>query len=331
MAGYGEIIGHEQIISYFVKAISSNKVNHAYIIDGPELSGKKLLAEAFAMQLQCEENLDEPCMECSSCKRALTHNHPDIIYVQHEKPNTISVGEIRQFVNSDVSIRPYSGRYKIYIIDEAEKMNVQAQNALLKTIEEPPSYAILLLLTNHTGGILPTILSRCVKLNVRPVQDELIREFLMKRKEIPDYQADLCVAFAQGNVGRAMLLASSQMFQEIKSEVLSLVKRISRLQMYKMAATVRKLTTYKDSIDEILDLLIIWYRDVLYYKATQDTERLIFKQDIYEIKKQSVEFSYRGLENIFVAIQNARVRLQANVNFDLTLENLLMTLKENVE
>ena len=84
-------------------------------------------------------------------------------------------------------------------------------------------------------------------------------------------------------------------------------------------------------IDEILDLLIIWYRDVLYYKATQDTERLIFKQDIYEIKKQSVEFSYRGLENIFVAIQNARVRLQANVNFDLTLENLLMTLKENVE
>ena len=118
----------------------------------------------------------EPCMECHSCKQAMTKNQPDIIYVRHEKPNTISVDDIRTQVNNDIVIKPYSSRYKIYIIDEAEKMNEQAQNALLKTIEEPPAYAILILLTTNAAAFLPTILSRCVTLNIKAVPDEKIRE-----------------------------------------------------------------------------------------------------------------------------------------------------------
>lgn len=96
-----------------------------------------MLAEAFAMALQCEKHGKEACMECHSCKQALGHNQPDIIYVNHEKPNTISVDDIRTQVNNDIDVKPYSSEHKIYIIDEAEKMNQQAQNALLKTIEEP--------------------------------------------------------------------------------------------------------------------------------------------------------------------------------------------------
>lgn len=102
-------------------------------------------------------------------------NHPDIIYVTHEKPNVISVDNIRQQVNGDIDIKPYSGEYKIYIIDEAEKMNVQAQNALLKTLEEPPAYAVILLLATRAEAMLQTILSRCVVLNIKPVPEDLIR------------------------------------------------------------------------------------------------------------------------------------------------------------
>ena len=158
MAGFKDIIGHEQIIEHLQNAISMDKVTHAYILNGPDRSGKMMLAEAFAMALQCEKGGSEPCLACHSCKQAESHNQPDIIYVKHEKPNTISVDDIRTQVNNDIVVKPYSSRYKIYIIDEAEKMNQQAQNALLKTIEEPPAYAVLLLLTTNADLFLPTIL-----------------------------------------------------------------------------------------------------------------------------------------------------------------------------
>ena len=135
MAGFKDIIGHEQIIEHLQNAIGMDKVSHAYIINGPDKSGKMMLAEAFAMALQCEKHGKEACMECHSCRQALGHNQPDIIYVNHEKPNTIGVDDIRTQINNDIDIKPYSSRYKVYIVDEAQKMNQQAQNALLKTIE----------------------------------------------------------------------------------------------------------------------------------------------------------------------------------------------------
>lgn len=122
MAGFAEIIGHEQIIEHLQNAIISKKVSHAYILNGPDDSGKRMIAEAFAMALQCEKQETEGCMECHSCKQALNKNQPDIIYVTHEKPNTISVDDIRSQVKNDVDIKPYASPYKIYIIDEAEKM-----------------------------------------------------------------------------------------------------------------------------------------------------------------------------------------------------------------
>ena len=177
MAGFSEIIGHEQIIEHLQNAIRLNKVSHAYILDGEEGSGKMLLASAFAQTLQCEQGGTEPCGKCHSCIQAESRNQPDIIRVTHEKPGSIGVDDIRDQLCSDILIRPYSSPWKIYIVDEAEKMTVQAQNALLKTIEEPPAYGIVLLLTENSEAFLPTILSRCVTLKLRPVKDEQIRKY----------------------------------------------------------------------------------------------------------------------------------------------------------
>ena len=208
MAGFRDIIGHEQMTEHFQNAIKLDKVSHAYILNGPDQSGKKMLAEAFAMALQCEKKGIEGCMECHSCRQVISHNQPDIIYVSHEKPNTISVDDIRRQVNQDIVVKPYASPYKIYIVDEAEKMNPQAQNALLKTMEEPPAYAVILLLTTNADMFLPTILSRCIRLNLKPVANEKIKSYLMKNLQIPDYQADISTAFAQGNVGKAIQLYS---------------------------------------------------------------------------------------------------------------------------
>ncbi len=329
MAGFHEIIGHNQIREHLQNAIAMEKVSHAYILNGEKSAGKMLLAEAFAMALQCEGGGTNPCGVCRSCRQAADHNQPDIIYVTHEKPNVISVDDIRHQLNNDMVIKPYSSKYKIYIVDEAEKMNVQAQNALLKTIEEPPAYGIILLLTTNADAFLPTILSRCITLNLKSVKEELIKEHLMKKYQIPDYQAEVCAAFSQGNVGKAIGLASSDSFGELKGSALSLVKKLEDIDVYDLGQQIKNISEFKNQIEEYFDLLTLWFRDVLYLKATEDVNNLIFRDEIYDIKKQAAKRSYLGIENILQAIDLAKKRLNANVNFDLVIELLLLTIKEN--
>ena len=232
MGGFKDVIGHNEIIEYIQNAVKMDKVSHAYIMNGQKGSGKKMLADLFARTLQCEGEGVEPCGECRSCKQADGNNQPDIIKVTHEKPNSISVDDIRTQVNNDILIKPYSSKYKIYIIPEADKMTVQAQNALLKTIEEPPSYAVIFLLTENAEVLLPTIRSRCVMLKLRNIKDKLIKKYLMEEMEIPDYKADICTAFAQGNMGRAIMLATSEHFNEIKEEAVQLLKYINDMELY---------------------------------------------------------------------------------------------------
>ena len=329
MAGFHDILGHEQIIAHLQNAIEEDKVSHAYIFNGPEASGKMMLAEAFAMALQCEGEGKRPCLECRSCRQAADHNQPDIIYVSHEKPNTIGVDDIRTQINNDIDIKPYSSRYKVYIVDEVQKMNQQAQNALLKTIEEPPAYAIILLLTTNADSFLQTILSRCITLNLKAVKEDKIKEYLMKHYQIPDYQADICAAFSQGNVGKAIQLASSEEFGELKASVLQLMKRLEDIDLYEMTGAVKQIAEYKLSVNDYFDLMMIWFRDVLYLKATNDVDGLIFKDEVYDIKKQAAKRSYQGIEIILEALEKAKIRLNANVNFDLVIELLLLTIKEN--
>lgn len=329
MAGFEDIIGHEQIIEHLQNAIELKKVSHAYIINGEKGAGKILIADAFALTLQCEKQERIPCLKCHACKQALSGNHPDIIHVTHEKPGTISVEEIRTQLNNDILIKPYSGPKKIYIIDEADKLTVQAQNALLKTIEEPPEYGVVILLTNNADGLLPTILSRCVVLNIKPVKDSVLKRYLMERLKVPDYKADLSIAFARGNVGKAVALASSENFDMIKKDALDMLKYLEDMEIHEVVAWVKKTADYKLEINDFLDILTVWFRDVLLFKATKDVNMLIFKDQIQEIKKKADRSSYSGLEEIVNAIEKAKVRLNANVNFDLTIELMLLAIKEN--
>ncbi len=329
MAGFRDIVGQEQIKEHLQNAISAGKVSHAYIINGEKSSGKEFIARVFAMALQCERGGTEPCQECHSCRQALSDNHPDIIRVVHDKPNTISVDDIRSQVNNDVAIKPYSSAHKIYIINEAEKMSPQAQNAILKTLEEPPEYAVLILLTANVNALLPTILSRCVVLNMKPVADDLVKAYLMEQLHIPDYKAEICVAFARGNIGKAKALASSEDFENVKAEALSLLKYIKDMELNEIIAAIKKITEYKLEINDYLDICSIWYRDVLLFKATHDVNHLIFREEIQTLRKTAQRSSYEGIQKIIEALDTAKRRLDANVNFELTMELLMLTIQEN--
>ena len=303
-------------------------------MNGEKNSGKEFIAKIFASALQCEKTgislgMAEPCGECHSCIQMAGKNQPDVIYVTHEKPGSIGVEDIRSQINGDVAIKPYSSPRKVYIINEGEKMTVQAQNALLKTLEEPPEYTVILILTTNMESLLPTILSRCVALNMKPVRDSQVKKFLMETMRIPDYKADICVAFARGNVGKAKMLASSEEFDNVKEEAVTLLKYINEMEISEIVAAIKKINEYKLDVNDYFDILAIWYRDVLLFKATNDANHLIFREEIQYIRRVADRSTYEGIETVINALEKSKQRLKANVNFDLTMELLLLTIKEN--
>ena len=324
---FQEILGNEMIKEHFLKAIESHRISHAYILTGEEGTGRKSIANAFAMTLLCERGGTEPCMVCHSCKQALSGNHPDLIYVTHEKPASIGVDDIREQINDTIQIRPYSSYYKIYIVDEAEKMTVQAQNALLKTIEEPPSYAVIILITTNQEAFLPTILSRCVQLKLKPLKDFTVKSYLTEHLKVPEKDAELCAAFARGNLGKAIHLASSEEFKELYRRVMSLLKNVGSMDIGMLLDCIREIKEQNFDIYEVLDLMQLWYRDVLMYKVTKDMNLLVFKDEYRMINETGQKIDYAGLEAILAAIDTARTRLEANVNLDLAMDLLLLTMK----
>lgn len=328
MMGFNNIIGHDEIISHLKNAIETGKVSHSYIFTGEPGSGKKLLASTFAMTLQCEAGGTEPCQKCESCKKAVGKNHPDIIMVSHEKPGTISIDEIRDQVIHDVAIKPYCSPYKIYIVADAGMMTVQAQNALLKTIEEPPEYAVIMLLTSNADSLLPTIQSRCVRLDLKVVDDSLVKQYLMERLQVPDYQAEIDVSYAQGSIGKAKEAATSQEFADMTQNALKILKYANSMEVYELADAIKNLSNEKQNINDYLDLFQFWFRDVLMFKATREIDNLVFKQEINFIKEQASERSYENIEKILEALEKTKVRLRANVNFELALELLFLTIRE---
>lgn len=328
MLDYRSVIGHKSIIEHLKKAVANKKVSQAYIFSGENGSGKMMLAKIFAKTLLCEAHGQEPCNHCKSCLQVEGDNQPDLIYVTHEKAS-IGVDEIRLQLNNDIMIKPYSSPYKIYIIDEAEKMTEQAQNALLKTIEEPPEYAFVMLLTTSLGKMLPTIQSRCVNLELKVVPEKDIKQFLMEKRQIPDYLAEISAVFSRGNVGRAILYASSEDFIQSKDAIVHVLRHIDEMELYEIMDALKEFSARKLEIEDYIDLMLLWYRDVLIFKVTNDPNRILYKSEVRYIAKQASRKDYEGIEAIIEAMDKAKIRLKANVNFDVAIELMLLSIKEN--
>lgn len=325
MKSFEHIIGQQNIISHFEEAIKMGKVSHAYLLNGEDGSGKMTIAKAFAKALLCEKK--DGCGECTTCKQVDSGNHPDLIYVTHEKYE-IRVDEIRNGINDTIAIKPYASDYKIYIIDDADRMNQGAQNALLKTLEEPPEYAVILLLSNNKDRLLDTILSRCVSMNTSTVREEEIASYLEKNTQAAESDIDFAAAFALGNIGRALHIVNTKEFQDMLNEAIHMLTHIYDMEIYEIISYLKTLTTYKDEIYDFLDVVMVWYRDMILLKTTGSLNHLVFKNHYKQLKEQEVYLAFEGVNHILQQIEKARRRLMANVNFEVTMELLLLTIKE---
>ena len=328
MFSFSEIVRrHEQIKEHMQAAIRDKKPFHAYLFQGEEGVGKEALARTFAAGLQCQsESADKPCKECVSCRQMESGNQPDVIWVTREKAS-LGVDEIREQLCNTMDIKPFSSPYKIYLVPEAEKMTEAAQNALLKTIEEPPEYGIVILMTSNISALLPTIQSRCLTMEFRPLSTAVVESYVKEHCQVPDYQARASAAFAQGNLGKAMRYAKSEDFIERKDHIISLLRHVEQMDLSEMLAVIKDLGTRKDEVRDYIDLMVLWYRDVLLFKATKDINQLLFQDEASYISREASHRSYEKIEEILQAFEKAKVRLRANVNFDITMELMLLTLK----
>ena len=268
--------------------------------------------------------LIEPCGKCLSCMQAQSGNQPDIITVTHVKPNSISVDEIRR-MRADLQIKPYAGPHKIYIIPDAEKLTIPAQNALLKTLEEPPEYAVILLIADGTSAFLPTILSRCVILQTRAVEEAQIAGFLRRQKSLPPDQAAVIARFAGGNPGKALLLVDDKEFLELRDRTVDFLAHIAK-------ADALQISDFAAGIDPqrreaVLTFVLMWFRDVLLYMSVQDSETLIFQEDIQYIIEAAGIVGFDQLGVILDEIDSASRRLKSNVSADAVFEVLFLKIR----
>lgn len=335
MKDFTDIVGQDSIKEYFQNVIAQEKLSHAYILKGEQSSGKEFVSKIIAMTLQCSnrqniDNMIQPCGNCPSCIQTMTMNQPDIIYVTlSDGKKSIGVSEIRKQVNDDVYIKPYKSKYKIYVITDADKMTKEAQNSILKTLEEPPAYAILILLVTNIEVLFETILSRCVILPMQPVREDELKKYLLEVVQIPSNRVNLCIAFARGNLGRAKQLAEQEDFEKMQKETLLLLKNVKQMDLFQVMSSLDNINEYKMGVNDFLDLIAIWYRDVLLFKATNDMNHLIFKEEIQQIKNVANTSDYEGLERVLDAVEITKKRLRANVKQELAIELLMLTIKEN--
>jgi len=317
-----DIIGHENIKEFIHNVLASRKIPHAFIFEGEKGCGKMLTAKTFAKILQCTEDEYGVCGKCKSCLQMESNNQPDVIVVNKSKKN-YTIDDIRKGLTSDVQIKPYAGPYKIYIIPEAHLLREDSQNAILKTIEEPPEYAIIMLLTENAESLLATIRSRCVTLKFNMVDMIKIKKYLMEHYNIPEYQAQTSAVFADGNIGKAIRYAENEDFIDIRNEVVGMLKSINNMSEYELMTYSKRIAENKDNILEYIDLMQLWMRDILVYKSTNNDNMIIFREETEYIRELSRLYRYDQIDRIFSGIQELKTSIKLNVNIELILELML--------
>lgn len=325
MYTFQEIWGNRALVAHLRTAAAGGRVSHAYLFAGGAGAGKHLIANTFAKALQCEGAGERPCGACASCAVFDSGNHPDVIYVRPEK-KSIGVDEIREQVLETAGLKPYRFACKIYIIEHADTMTVQAQNALLKTLEEPPAYVRFLLLAERAEAFLPTILSRVVTLKLRPLSEREVAAYLRERAHVPAEECEGYAAYAQGRIGRALELLEDADFRQMREDVLQRLEALPSLPEAEVLALAKDLEAYKNDL-RFLDIMELWYRDLLAAKCLREERFLIEKERAAAVFRAAKAPPGR-LARQAQAVHRARRKLAQNANFRLAMEVMLMELKE---
>ena len=309
---FEKIKGQNFAKKYLTNSIKSNMVSHAYMFEGPNGIGKNTMARELAAILLEMENL---------------FNSPDYI---KKKPdgNSIKIAQIRK-LQSDILVKPYKS-YKIYVIDEAQKMTVEAQNALLKTLEEPPKYAIIILITDNKESLLDTIKSRCEIIKFTPIPMQEVASYLTMNG-IDSKRASLLANFSRGSMKKAIELSESEEFHLMREEVQKYVETFLNGNLIEIMDIQSSIEKYKDQITNVLDLLINYFRDIMMVKENVDNSMIINLDRLIFVKNMSNKTTYSQLSKIIDIIEETKNKLRSNCNFNISIQVMTLNIYEVIK
>ena len=309
---FEKIKGQNFAKKYLTNSIKSNMVSHAYMFEGPNGIGKNTMARELAAILLEMENL---------------FNSPDYIEIKPDG-NSIKIAQIRK-LQSDILVKPYKS-YKIYVIDEAQKMTVEAQNALLKTLEEPPKYAIIILITDNKESLLDTIKSRCEIIKFTPIPLVEVADYLTQTG-VDKNRASLLANFSRGSMQKAIELSESEEFHLMREEVQKYVETFLNGNLIEIMDIQSSIEKYKDQITNVLDLLINYFRDIMMVKENVDSSMIINLDRLVFIKNMSTKITYSQLSKIIDIIEETKNKLRSNCNFNISIQVMTLNIYEVIK
>lgn len=313
---FSDVIGQEVITKQLINDIKFNRINHSYIFDGVDGLGKNFISNIFIQALVCKSKDGYACEECPACIKFKTGNNPDIKTLNSTK-KSIGVEEIRDFF-SDVSVKPFISERKIYVIKDAHTMTIQAQNAVLKTVEEPPLYTVIIFISENIEKILPTIRSRSRLLKFNTYNDLQIRNIL----QLQDAD-DFIIKYSEGVLGKARKLLDNQNFISERNQVFDIAEKIVKLKSFSLSYDLEdELTERIQKNTEILDMLLYIFCDILKFKSINNF--VINLDKIDNIKSMSKQLSYHRTVKIIKALKCAKNDFNYNANTNLVIDKMIV-------
>ncbi|MFC2075253.1 DNA polymerase III subunit delta' [Bdellovibrionota bacterium] len=327
------IRGHSKQVNLLRAAIQHGRIPHAYLFTGLEGVGKRLLAENLAKVLNCQNPIDpegklDACNECSACKKIDNKTHPDVQFIEPDG-QFIKIDQLRDLFKA-VSFKPYEGRWKVFLIDQAETLNPTTANALLKTLEEPTKRTLFILISGRPHLMLPTIISRCQRIRFGAIPYKDLFNILLK-KGLKTEDATFYSNIAEGSVGKALSLAGGELknIAATKLEPLSMFLSKTKFSgpetVEELFELSKELLEEKGQLPLIIDVLRSWYRDLIIWKATSDESLIIHQKRASVISKQASSVSTKELFRRLDLIEQLSIDIDHNANKQLAVEQMLIS------
>jgi len=310
---FSDVLGHDRSLSIIKAALANSHFSGAYIFSGPEGIGKRMVAKIAAAQLNCTEQVDRPCGSCSSCLKIQKEEHPDLHIIQHGQ-SQIKIEEIRDILRQ-ANFRPYEGAVKVFIIDNAHKLNSEAANSLLKVLEEPPAGVLIILVTHKPQNIIKTVLSRCKVIKFCPLIRAQLETVLIKNYALDKATAHFLAYYAEGRLGLALRLKDTPLLQEKNKIFDSFILSSKPLERNIMGQS-------KEQLQVCLNILASWFRDIYLLKCGASDKEIIHLDRHSDLLKLIPKFSFKQLDDIMATLSESSLYLEKNINSKLLLHNL---------
>lgn len=324
--GFDEFFGNESAVKSLKNAVEKGRISNSYVFEGIGGIGKRLCAEIFARSIVCESS-NKPCDACPSCKKAKTYNHPDILYLEKPKDKaSIGVDDIREKILNEVYLKPYLSDRRIFIIDDGDALSVEAQNALLKVLEEPPDNVSFIICVKSTDRLLNTVLSRSFVVSFFPLSSHEIYSYI-KNDNIQDKDIELIARLSQGSIGEARELLQNDdtllLFENSVKSTVALKGDASQIR-----ETADFLIEDKENVQKKVDFMQTFIRDCVFVKSNLE-DLVIYKNKLSDMRVFCGAISKKGLVSAFDEITDFKLKLTQNLNYNALVLNTAMRIWED--